>query len=128
MPECSLNLRDNVVSAISANDPEALKLLIQAVMDDEGTLYDMLDHYIRDDRGSVSYSSADICEDSSTLSPDKTGFLIFTFDEVADYGCRDIDKNDYRECEIGFKIDVPSKKVTFSVPESSRESYYHSNE
>ena len=126
--EYSINLRPNVISAVSAADTQVLKLLIEAVLDDEGTLYDMLDHYCHDDRGSVSYSSVDIDEDSSTVSQDKAGFLFVTFDEVAHYGCKDINKNDYRECEIGFKINVPAKKITFSVPESSRASYYHGND
>ena len=128
MSTYSIRLSDEVILAIKASDDRILGLLARDVLADKSTLSRLLDHYCQDDLGTVDSGAIEIDEERSSIDEKNSGFLLMCFQEEAYYGCRDMDKSEERECEVGFQINVGEKRIVFSVPESSRPSYFHENE
>src|SRR5688572_25316392 len=124
----SINVSDEAISALISGNKAALPLLIRDALENESTLCCLLDHYCRDDRGSVDLSSIIINEEASVLKNWDSGWMSLVFQEDAYYGCRDMDIHETHGCEVDFQVDISSKAIVFSAPESSRPSFTHGNE
>jgi hypothetical protein len=129
MAEYQIAVTEEMIKSLNlAKDDEVLELICRDVKEDDGTLFRLLDHYCRDERGTVDDSTIEVEPEASVINPDCTGYLTISFMEFAHYGCRDMDVQDYHTAEVPFRIDITNRVIIFTVPDSLKPSHYHNND
>jgi len=128
MPNYTITLGSDTVAAIAADRDEARSLVARDLLDEESGLLGIMSHYCKDDRGEPAGGSLNIDPELMGIFEDFTGAVAVEFQEQAYYGCRDMDIQDDHEVEISFRISVQDRTLILDVPESLRESYWHSHE
>jgi len=128
MPNYNITLGSDTVAALAVDKDDARSLVARDHLDDKSGLLGIMSHYCKDDRGEPMAGSINIEPDLMGILGDLTGTVVVEFQEQAYYGCRDKDKQDDHEVEISLRISVLDRTLILEVPESSRESYWHSHE